>query len=424
MDARFSRHSRKSGVLLRIRARFAAQRFPLLRERCSGICGIFFAAFLAGCGGGVSVLPEPFTRERADGKIPVKVELIRAQVRRELDGTPEGESEVARWQTIETDYNQCRLSSAESSQAKAEEVFSVCMSERGYVYMLPIDAEQFHSDIAFDEEKVYAAEKKAAEEARLAAERKRAEEEERARQERLAIERARAAEAEKARQERLAAERQRAQKAAAARLAAEKRLDKKIFNWRGDRISWILYVIVARKLYREFWGDSEIVKVLLSAGANPDWKRGGDSTFVAAALYGHAEIVKILLSAGADPDIEDLGGQTALMKAARQGHAEVVKILLAAGANPNAETYDESILIEGFGSARMEKSVEGDGWTALASAVQELHFDIVEILLKAGANPNHVFDSGISVTDNAIYDNHPAMVKLLRRYGGVCRKNC
>ena len=27
---------------------------------------------LAACGGGVSILPEPFTRERADGKIPVK----------------------------------------------------------------------------------------------------------------------------------------------------------------------------------------------------------------------------------------------------------------------------------------------------------------------------------------------------------------
>lgn len=31
-------------------------------------------AFLAGCGGGVSILPEPFTREWAGGKILVKTE--------------------------------------------------------------------------------------------------------------------------------------------------------------------------------------------------------------------------------------------------------------------------------------------------------------------------------------------------------------
>ena len=67
--------------------------------------------FAAGCGG-INILPEPFTRERADGKIPVKVELIRKQVRAELDGMPEGEAEVLRWQAIEKDYNECRLSSA------------------------------------------------------------------------------------------------------------------------------------------------------------------------------------------------------------------------------------------------------------------------------------------------------------------------
>ena len=41
---------------------------------------------------GLTFCRNPFTRERADGKIPVKVELIRKQVRAELDGVPEGES--------------------------------------------------------------------------------------------------------------------------------------------------------------------------------------------------------------------------------------------------------------------------------------------------------------------------------------------
>ena len=54
------------------------------------ILPIFAAIFIAGCGGGINILPEPFTRERADGKIPVKTDLIREQVRKELDGVPEG----------------------------------------------------------------------------------------------------------------------------------------------------------------------------------------------------------------------------------------------------------------------------------------------------------------------------------------------
>ena len=132
--------------------------------------------FLAACGGGASILPEPFTRERADGKIPVHAELIRKQERAVLDGTPEKEAEVARWQAIETDYNQCRLSSAKSDRAEAEEVFAVCMSEKGYVYMYPIDAEQFHNDIADELRAAKAAAERAAEERRLAAEKKAEEE--------------------------------------------------------------------------------------------------------------------------------------------------------------------------------------------------------------------------------------------------------
>ena len=89
--------------------------------------------FLAECGGGAGILPEPFTRERADGKIPVHAKLIRKQERAALDGIPEKEAEVARWQAIESDYNQCRLSATEAGKAKAEEVFAVCMSQKGYV---------------------------------------------------------------------------------------------------------------------------------------------------------------------------------------------------------------------------------------------------------------------------------------------------
>ena len=250
--------------------------------------------FLGGCGGGINILPEPFTRERADGKIPVKVELIREQVRKELDGVPEGEAEVLRWQAIEKDYNECRLSSAESSKEKAEEVFAVCMSQRDYVYMLPIDAEQFHNDIFFAMRKEKEESDRLAEERRIAAEKRR--EKERKESERRAEER---------------------------RIAAEKAEKEKRYN------PALLAAVSVKNL--------ELVRKWLAAGANPNAvDDDGLTALIVAANSGHAEVVKILLSAGANLNAVSDKGSTALIWATFNGHAEVAKILLSAGANPNA----------------------------------------------------------------------------------------
>ena len=304
--------------------------------------------FLGGCGGGVSILPEPFTRERADGKIPVKVELIREQVRKELDGMPEGEAEVLRWQAIEKDYNECRLSSAESSKQKAEEVFAVCMSQRDYVYMLPIDAEQFHNDIFFAMRKEKEESERLAEERRIVAEKKREEE-------RIAAEKRR--EKERKESERRAEER---------RIAAEKAEKEKQYNGA---------LFAAASV-----GNVENVRKFLSLGASPNAVNdSGIPAFNEAAWNGHADIVKILLAAGADMRPTTKLRETALMDAARRGHVKIVKILLAAGANPNA--------------------VSNKGYSALTFATIERKVESVNVLLSAGADPNMAGPTGRSVME-------------------------
>ena len=108
----------------------------------------------------------------ADGKIPVSIELIRQQTKKEMDGMPEGQAKAERWQLIEADYNSCRLSSSRKTKAETDKVFANCMSNIGYVYMHRLDAEQLHNDIA---EKVVAEHKaaeRAEEESRLVAEKK------------------------------------------------------------------------------------------------------------------------------------------------------------------------------------------------------------------------------------------------------------
>jgi hypothetical protein len=95
--------------------------------------------------------------------------------------------------------------------------------------------------------------------------------------------------------------------------------------------------------------------------------------FVNRAGQGDVVAIKLFLASGMSPNVtikrkigdKELGGYTALMSASENNHAEVVKELLKAGADVNAKT--------------------NDGTTASMSASMKGHADIVELLKKAGA---------------------------------------
>ena len=57
-----------------------------------------------------------------------------------------------------------------------------------------------------------------------------------------------------------------------------------------------------------------------------------------AAFNGYTQVVRVLLEAGADKNVARQDGATALMAAAQNGHWEVVRVLLDAGADKNAES--------------------------------------------------------------------------------------
>ena len=386
--------------------------------------------FVAGCGGGINILPEPFTRERADGKIPVKVELIREQVRKELDGVPESEAEVLRWQAIEKDYNECRLSSARATKSEAEEVFAVCMSRRDYVYMLPIDAEQFHNDIFFELRKEKEESERLAEERRIARKKKQEEEriarekrrekerkesERRAEERRIADERRREERRIAAEKERIAAEKERIateKKAEKERIAAEKAKNEKRYN---------PSLLAATSV-----GNLELTRKWLSAGANPNAKDNDGEPALYSAARGHSEIVKMLLSAGAYPNVENNDDQTALMWAVHKRNAEVAKVLLDGGANPNA-VNDNGVtalmLVAEIGHTEIAKmllsagadpnAAADDGFTALMWAAQKGHAEIAKMLLDGGANPNAANKGTFTALMTAVEFGHPEVVKVL-----------
>lgn len=117
-------------------------------------------------------------------------------------------------------------------------------------------------------------------------------------------------------------------------------------------------------------GNASVTDALLKAGADarvsvPET----GSVLIAAARTGNPEVIKLLLAAGADVNFpERYSGQTALMWAAAEGHSEAVKALLAGGAKVDAKAHDQR--------------------TALFFAVRKGDIDSVQALIGAGADVN------------------------------------
>lgn len=81
-----------------------------------------------------------------------------------------------------------------------------------------------------------------------------------------------------------------------------------------------------------------------------------------AASYGEAEVVKILVAAGANADQQDHRGYTALFHAALAGKAETVEALLALGADPYLRAKDGRTVAEETRSqwARQLRALKAD----------------------------------------------------------------
>ncbi|CAH1118393.1 unnamed protein product [Phaedon cochleariae] len=122
-------------------------------------------------------------------------------------------------------------------------------------------------------------------------------------------------------------------------------------------------------------GQTQVVKVLLEAGANSDQADvDGWTPLRAAAWGGHTEVVEILVQHNCSLDSVDAENRTALRAAAWSGHEEIVKVLLRHGADANLTDHE--------------------GRTALIAAAYMGHSEIVERLLDHGADVDHADADG------------------------------
>ncbi|MBI5048757.1 MAG: ankyrin repeat domain-containing protein [Deltaproteobacteria bacterium] len=145
-------------------------------------------------------------------------------------------------------------------------------------------------------------------------------------------------------------------------------------------------------------GNSGAVKLLLTAGLNPNEAVMGITPLMIVASAGHTDIIQILLAKGANVNAkETMFGVTALMWVALTGHTDNVKVLLAAGADVNASNKN--------------------GETALMMAADRGHTDTVEALLAAGARVNSKQNRGQTALMWAAYKGHTGIVKTLLAHG-------
>jgi ankyrin repeat protein len=192
-------------------------------------------------------------------------------------------------------------------------------------------------------------------------------------------------------------------------------------------------------------GNASITRALLKAGANLSaLGPGGETVLMTAAHTGNADVVNAILERGANVNAtEPWQKQTALMWAASENHGAAIKALAARGADLNARSKELSFpeyryetngmavfqLPKGGWTALMyaarqnamdaaaaladvhtdlNATTKQEGTTALQIAIINIHYDLANLLLEKGADPNVTDASGMTALYAAVDMRAPA----------------
>ena len=168
-------------------------------------------------------------------------------------------------------------------------------------------------------------------------------------------------------------------------------------------------------------GDRGAVRALIASKANVNTRSGDGSTpLLLAAHAADGEIARMLITAGAQVDAANRYGVTPLLDASRTGDAAMMALLLKAGANPSLAHPDGETPLMAASRAGsvpavqllLDRKVDANAsetvkrTTALMWASAEGHADVVDVLLKAGADPNRQA-SVTAITERSMNSDHP-----------------
>jgi len=149
-----------------------------------------------------------------------------------------------------------------------------------------------------------------------------------------------------------------------------------------------------------------------------------------AALQGNMEGVRQALDNGADANDTGQQGQTALMLAAYNGHSEIVELLLNKGAKVRAVDANDrnALMYASTGSfpetvklllehdPMLDRTDNGEGFTALMFAAAEGNTEVARLLLEAGADPTIKDADEDTALDFAKQNGHSDAVELIEKH--------
>ena len=145
----------------------------------------------------------------------------------------------------------------------------------------------------------------------------------------------------------------------------------------------LTYVGMARFYgYASHERTGELARVLLEAGADKDDETKNGSPLICAASHGDSDVVRVLLDAGANVGLTDNPPDTALRLAAAYGNPDVVDLLVAAGAQP--QSIIEAAGIGDLSAYDLNQLSEFDRACALRAASVNERLDVIDQLLAAG----------------------------------------
>ncbi|MEJ1930626.1 ankyrin repeat domain-containing protein [Nostoc sp. NIES-2111] len=178
----------------------------------------------------------------------------------------------------------------------------------------------------------------------------------------------------------------------------------------------------------------EVVRLLVQAGADINLQGVGGKTALMYAANngsGYIESVKTLVNLGANLDIRDNDGNTLLMQVELVGHQKIAEILRKAGASE--EGMAEIALIKAASDGNIQKvqelitsgvNVNHHDGSALNRAIYAGNQEIVELLIKAGADVNLGAKSGLTPLAEAAYEGYTEIVQILRDAGADIHARC
>jgi len=164
--------------------------------------------------------------------------------------------------------------------------------------------------------------------------------------------------------------------------------------------------------------DLAVVKKLLDHGVDPDTPFGNDRlALVWAVEKGHPGLCEILIGAGATLDKSQENGETPLSMAVKTSRerkdSDIVKMLLEKGADPNGPMGEKRsgmtplmalVLVSDSGNNPFRGGVLGG----------RVDLEVLDLLLKAGADPNGTDVHGLTVLHRHVVRNIKGWDEMVR----------